>query len=113
MREEWTPTQAQFDAFARVSGDTNPIHVDPDFCRDTPFALPVSHGMLIYARIWHMLARARPGARHRVQEMMFPNPAYAGEALVLEISDERGAISVRAARKADGAVCLQGRAVLE
>ena len=112
MRAEWTPTQAEFDAFAKVSGDTNPIHVDQDYCRTTPFGRPVSHGMLIYARLWQMVSVARPGARHRMQDLMFPNPAYADEPLVLELSEAGTSLQVSATRKADGAVCLQGRAVL-
>lgn len=108
----WTPTQAEFDAFARVSGDDNPIHVDPDFSARTRFGRTVSHGMLIYSRLWAMLCAAHPGARHVFQDMMFPNPAYAGEPLVLRIEPQGAEIAVTAQRQADGAICFQGTAVL-
>jgi len=112
-RCEWVPRQAEFDAFARVSGDDNPIHVDPAFSARTRFGRTVSHGMLIYARLWAMLGAARPGARHLAQDMMFPNPAYADEALVLELElADDGTVLMRATRKADGALCLDGSAVL-
>lgn len=108
-RAEWVPSQAEFDAFARVSGDDNPIHVDPDFSARTRFGRTVSHGMLIYSRLWALVNRVRPGARHRMQTMMFPNPTYAGETVVLEVHDAEGGLTVEA-RRADGAVVLQGRA---
>ncbi|TYO91302.1 MaoC family dehydratase [Oceanicella actignis] len=108
---EWTPTQAEFDAFARVSGDDNPIHVDPEFSARTRFGRTVSHGMLIYARLWAMLAEARPGFRQASQSMMFPNPAYAGEPvrLTVERIDETR-WSLRAERAADGAALFVGEA---
>lgn len=113
-REEWVPTQDEFDAFARISGDDNPIHVDPAFSARTRFGRTVSHGMLIYARLWGMLRRLHPDAPQRMHSMMFPNPAYAGEPVVLEISRTgEGHLAVLAMRKADGLTLLQGETVLE
>jgi acyl dehydratase len=111
MQREWTPTQAEFDLFARLSGDDNPIHVDPEFSARTRFGRTVSHGMLIYSRLWAMLQEALPGVPHRVQNLMFPNPSYAGETLMLEIEEtDGGRLAMTARRKADGAVTLQGEA---
>ena len=61
----WTPTQDAFDRFAALSGDDNPIHVDPDFSARTRFGRTVSHGMLIYSRVWALAGRtpATPGRR--------------------------------------------------
>lgn len=113
IRDEWLPTQAEFDAFARVSGDDNPIHVDPEFSARTRFGRTVSHGMLIYARLWALVNRVRPGARHRIQTMMFPNPTYTGEAVLLEVREAPGGgLAVTARRKADGAMVLDGRVEL-
>ncbi|MBP7065949.1 MaoC/PaaZ C-terminal domain-containing protein, partial [Ferrovibrio sp.] len=74
-------SQTEFDLFAQVSGDNNPIHVDPAFSARTRFGRTVSHGMLLYSVIWGLLRRQHPGARHQHQNLMFPNPAYADEAL--------------------------------
>lgn len=115
-QREWTPTQAEFDLFARLSGDDNPIHVDPAFSARSRFGRTVSHGMLIYARLWVMVREARPTQRMVVQEMMFPDPAFAGEALLLSLTgartDQGGALVMTATRAADGAVCFSGKAVL-
>ena len=109
---EWCPTQAEFDAFARISGDDNPIHVDPDFSANTGFGRTVSHGMLIYSKLWALLHAGWPGRRHRMQEMMFPNPSFAGETLDLTVTADGAQIAMTAVRRADGAVCFTGRAEL-
>lgn len=111
IEREWTPTQAEFDAFALLSGDDNPIHVDPDFCARTRFGRPVSHGMLIYARLWALLREAAPQSRLLSQSMMFPNPAFADEPLRLRIDRDGDAILLTARRVGDGALCFDGRAV--
>ena len=111
LTREWTPTQAEFDLFAKLSGDDNPIHVDPAFSARTRFGRTVSHGMLIYSKLWAMLREAYPGAQHRVQTLMFPNPSYADETLVLEIGEEKDArIAICARRKTDSVITLQGEA---
>lgn len=118
FHQRWVPSQADFDAFARVSGDDNPIHVDPDFSARTRFGRTVSHGMLLYGRVWGLIrARAAVG-RQLDQTLMFRNPSYAGEPLDLAAevtgldgSTVRFAVTVR--RVADGAPGLEGEALFE
>jgi 3-hydroxybutyryl-CoA dehydratase len=50
--------QAQIDRYAEASGDHNPIHVDPDFARATPFGGTIAHGMLVLASIAEMMTAA-------------------------------------------------------
>lgn len=107
----WTPRQADFDAFARLSGDDNPIHVDPAFSARTRFGRTVSHGMLLYARVFAHLQALFPHRRHEMQSLMFPNPAYADEELSFAFSqgvDDPDLIAVEVARSGDGAVTLSG-----
>ena len=109
--EIWTPRQSDFDRFAVVSGDDNPIHVDPDFSARTRFGRTVSHGMLLYSRVWALVKRHWPDAGHAGQTLMFPNPSYADEALLLKVApivDDPDRITVSVTREADGAVTLQG-----
>jgi acyl dehydratase len=106
---DWTPTQADFDAFAAVSGDDNPIHVDPEFSAHTRFGRTVAHGMLLYSRLWAMVRATWPGRAHDVQTLMFPNPSFAGERLrLLVVPGDDGVIAMRITRIADGAVTLEG-----
>lgn len=107
----WTPTQDDFDAFARLSGDDNPIHVDPAFSARTRFGRTVSHGMLLYTRVHACLEQLYPGRQHEVQTLMFPNPSYADEALSLcfcEDPDQPGLVLIEISRTADRAVTLSG-----
>jgi len=111
LRETWTPTQEEFDLFARVSGDDNPIHVDPEFSARTAFGKTVSHGMLIYTRLWGMVRAARPGATAVRQTMMFPNPAFAGVDVQLVVEgDLPGTVTMRAWRLSDDAEVFLGEA---
>src|SRR5712692_4238747 len=50
--QEWqspgrTVTQADIVNFAGLSGDFNPIHVDHEFAKTTPFHQPIAHGLLV------------------------------------------------------------------
>ena len=107
----WIPQQSDFDAFARLSGDDNPIHVDPEFSARTRFGRTVSHGMLLYSRAFAHLQSLFPGRHHALQTMMFPNPSYADEELVFSFNenpDQPGQILIEVRRSADGAVTFSG-----
>jgi acyl dehydratase len=41
-----TVTEASVMAFADISGDSNPLHVDAAFAETTPFGQRIAHGML-------------------------------------------------------------------
>lgn len=114
IREPLTLTQADFDRFARLSGDHNPIHVDPVFAAETRFGATVSHGMLLFSALRGLIERHYPGTRMTHQDLKFPAPAYADEALTLEISSDPHADGdaialITRVLKRDGQVCLEGR----
>ncbi len=112
----WVPRQTDFDAFAKLSGDDNPIHVDPDFSARTRFGRTVSHGMLLYTRVFAHLEVLYPGRKHELQTLMFPNPAYADEELTFsfkENPEQPDQILIEVKRSADGAVTLSGTCDLE
>ncbi len=44
-----TVTEADIVNFAGISGDYNPLHMDEEFCKATPFGTRVAHGPLVYA----------------------------------------------------------------
>lgn len=99
----WTPRQTDFDRFARLSGDDNPIHVNPAFSAHTAFGRTVAHGMLLYSRVWALVVAARPGGRHVSQSLMYPAPAYADEELAIAIWPKKGASPIVLADVAPGA----------
>jgi acyl dehydratase len=107
----WVPAQADFDLFAELSGDDNPIHVDPDFSARSRFGRTVAHGMLLYTRLWGMLHARTPGMRAAEQSLMFPAPSFAGEALRLTVApaaNAPGTLTTNIARVADGEATLIG-----
>ncbi|MCL4184510.1 MAG: oxidoreductase [Burkholderiaceae bacterium] len=75
-----TLTQRDFDRFAALSHDDNPIHCDPAFARGTHFGATVAHGMFLYGLICAALSRrlARPWLPAS-QTLMFPAPTWAGD----------------------------------
>jgi len=52
--------QAMLDAYAKASGDFNPIHIDPAFAATTQFGGTIAHGMLVLAFISEMMTAAFP-----------------------------------------------------
>jgi acyl dehydratase len=51
--QEWeslgrTVTEADVVNFAGLSGDFNPIHMDHEFAKTTPFRRPFAHGLLVW-----------------------------------------------------------------
>lgn len=84
--------QEDFDRFAELSGDDNPIHVDPAFAARTHFGEPVAHGMLLYGLVCGVISDTYPDAFQIEQDFMFPAPTFAGEHItirlrVVEVSD--------------------------
>ena len=71
-------TQEDFNRFAELTGDNNPIHVDPQFSARTRFGKTVAHGMLLYSAICRVLSTQfpGPGTLQIKQEMVFRNPTY-------------------------------------
>lgn len=68
-------------AFAAVSGDYNPLHLDPDFARRTPFGRPVAHGVLLASFVSRMVGMQLPGAGAlwMRQSFQWPAPVFAGD----------------------------------
>jgi acyl dehydratase len=111
-----TLTQSDFQRFADLSGDDNPIHVDPEFSARSKFGRTVAHGMFLYSCVAGVLSRhlPGPGSRQITQTMMFRNPTFAGEEIsieieVVEVDPNTGAVRLTTRTlKANGEPGLQG-----
>jgi 3-hydroxybutyryl-CoA dehydratase len=89
-------TDASVRAFAEVSGDHNPLHLDEDYARKTVFRGRVAHGMLIGSHISAMLGDdlPGPGAIYLSQTLEFEHPVRIPSELkvlveVVEIGEHR------------------------
>ncbi len=54
-------SQADVIAFAQVTGDNNPLHLDAEFAAQTPFKRPIIHGMLGASVFTKVLGTEFPG----------------------------------------------------
>jgi len=76
-----TISQDQLGSYARVSGDSNPLHLDPEFAAKTQFGGIIAHGMLTLAFISEMMASAFGQAWLETGRLKvrFKGAAYLGE----------------------------------
>lgn len=110
-------SQADFDRFAALSGDDNPIHVDAGFSARSRFGRPVAHGMLLATIFDGLLARLLPQARIVEQALKFEAPTYAGEPMRFSAGihprdAQRIHVDLRCERIADGVVTCSGTTVV-
>jgi acyl dehydratase len=68
-------------AFANVSGDFNPLHLDADFARARGFSGAVVYGAMIVARISQIVGMELPGSSGIWSSLKidFRSPLYVGE----------------------------------
>jgi 3-hydroxybutyryl-CoA dehydratase len=87
--QEWkslgrTVTQADIVNFAGISGDFNPIHVDHEFAKSTPFQQPIAHGLLIFS-IASGLGLYNPAMRTlafmQIRDWTFRDPVRIGDTI--------------------------------
>ncbi|TWB39661.1 MaoC/PaaZ C-terminal domain-containing protein [Nitrospirillum pindoramense] len=106
-------TQDDFAAFARLSGDDNPIHLDAGHAARTRFGRTVAHGALLCALLRGLASDARPGLPLARLAVTFPAPAYAGEALIFRADPQDDSrVRLLTQRQADGQAVCEGVATL-
>ncbi|MCC7427387.1 MAG: acyl dehydratase [Alphaproteobacteria bacterium] len=65
-------------AYAAITDDFNPLHVDEAFASGTPFGRPIAHGMLSLNLLWQSLRRAFGSAMPVALEVRFVRPVLQG-----------------------------------
>lgn len=74
---------ADLAAYAKVSGDDNPLHLDDELARKIGLTAPPVHGMKLLAAFEPMLASWRPDLKLSQLSAKFVNPALRGESVTL------------------------------
>lgn len=97
--------QEDFDAFAVLSGDDNPIHVDPAYAAKTSFEKTVAHGMYLFSHMEKLLRMIAPDRQPVATRLMFPAPARAGDNVTFHGAyDDHQTIAKLVATRDDGEV---------
>lgn len=83
-----TIEQADIDAFAKVTGDHNPVHVDEEFAKTTRFGRRIAHGMLTASLISSVLANKLPGegSVYLGQTLKFIAPVFPGDEITARVT---------------------------
>jgi acyl dehydratase len=114
---ENTIAASDIDAFARLSLDVNPIHMDAGVARDYGFARPVAHGMLALGTISRLIGTELPGPGSLwvSQELQFAAPVLSGDRVISRVTVEKvskaaGLVQLRTvvSNAETGAVVLSG-----
>lgn len=79
-----TVAEGDITAFAEVSGDHNPVHLDQDYAETTIFKGRIAHGMLSAAYISTVIGMKLPGpgAIYMSQNLRFRAPVRIGDEVV-------------------------------
>lgn len=88
--------------FAGISGDNNPIHINDEYAKTTPFKKRIVHGMFSAALI-STVAGTRlpgPGAIYIDQQIKFRAPVFIGDTAkatltITEIDEKRRRVSAK------------------
>jgi 3-hydroxybutyryl-CoA dehydratase len=82
-----TITEEQVDQFGKLSGDLNPLHMDQNFAKNTPFKRRVVHGMLIASYISQTHTNfTGPGFVYIGQELNFKGPVHIGDTIKITLT---------------------------
>ena len=107
------------EAFAEVSGDTNPVHLDDAYARTTTFGGRIAHGMLSAAFISAVLGTKLPGpgAIYLSQSLRFRRPVRIGDevtarATVKALDAKRGHVTLETVCLVSGKAVLEGEALV-
>ncbi|PSP52047.1 acyl dehydratase [Halobacteriales archaeon QH_3_68_24] len=109
--------EAEVEAFADASGDTNRLHLDEGYAAGTRFGRPVVHGTLVAGTISAALARLPGLVIYLSQEVSYLGPVDIGDRVTAEcevvedIGDERYRLSTTVT-DGDGETVVDGEAVV-
>lgn len=114
-------TDADVKAFASISGDCNPIHLDEEYAANSMFKARIVHGFLAGSLISAVFGTLLPGpgAIYLHQDMDFRKPVYLDEEITAEVEVTKINLEKRVVHfstrcvKTDGTAVIEGTAVLK
>jgi 3-hydroxybutyryl-CoA dehydratase len=107
------------EAFAEVSGDRNPVHLDEAYARTTTFGGRIAHGMLGAAYISAVIGDKLPGPGvvYMTQSLRFRRPVRLGDAVttrvtVKQLYPQRAHALLATVCEVDGKAVIDGEALV-
>jgi len=114
-----TVTQEVIEAFAAVSTDSNPVHLDAAYAEGTPFKGRIAHGMLSGAYISAVIGMQLPGPGtiYLSQSLRFRRPVRPGDEVTARVTVEaldpkRGEVTLSTVCEVAGKRVVEGEAVV-
>lgn len=112
-------TENDIELFAQVSGDRNPLHMDDEFAKHTPFGQRIAHGALTASYISGILGNDLPGPGSIFVglNMRFRRPVYIGSHVIVKVEvtemKERGnRVTLKVSCNVDGKAAISGEAMV-
>lgn len=103
VEEATTDEQA---AVYRLSGDRNPLHIDPEFSKVGGFDVPILHGLCFFGiagkAIW------KTYGQYRNIKVRFAGTVLPGQTIVTEMWKEGNTVVFQAKVKETGKLCISG-----
>lgn len=110
------PTARNQALLYRLSGDANPLHVDPETARRAGFPEPILHGLCTYAHCLRAVLAAwcdHDATRVRHHAVRFSAPVFPGETIAVDLWRDGDVISFEArVKERDVTVIRNGKTLL-
>ncbi|WP_293678486.1 MaoC family dehydratase [uncultured Phenylobacterium sp.] len=110
---------ADIEAFAEVSGDINPVHLDDAYAKTTTFGERIAHGMLSASYISAVLGGRLPGPGciYLSQSLRFRRPVRIGDLVVARVTVKtldasRGHVTLDTVCEVSGKTVIDGEALV-
>src|SRR5690606_4136883 len=86
-----TMTDEKVREFARLTGDTNPLHLDEKFAKQTRFGRRIVHGAMVTGLLSKLAGTKLPGPGAAVlsAQFTFKKPCYVGDTITASIEIKR------------------------
>jgi acyl dehydratase len=111
------PTSLRAGLIYRLSGDYNPLHIDPAVARTAGFERPILHGLATFGLVgWAVVRGLLDGKAEGLRELdgRFSAPVFPGDTLRVELWRDGAVASARASALERGKVVFNnGRAVVQ
>jgi len=114
-----TITEADIMAFAGLSGDTNPVHLNHEFASTTMFKERIAHGMLSASFISTVIGTKMPGPGciYVNQSLRFKAPVKSGDTVnaickVTDLNDKKHFVTMETVCKVGDITVIEGEAII-